>query len=248
MKKFKTLIVDDEIHGRENLRALLTNHCSEIEIVGEATSVSQARECILELEPEVVFLDILMPVHNGFDLLDHFPERKFAVIFVSASVEFGIQAVKAGVLDYVLKPISIKELQLAVGKVKQYFEKDGDETIVATNEITKIALAHSNGFTIEEISNIIRLQADDNYTRVFTATGKQYLISRPLIDFERKLPVGKFIRTHKSYMINMQYLKDYSNEDGGTAVLSDGFKVPVSKRKNSSFLDTLRKFSLMIRP
>jgi len=247
MKKFKTLIVDDELHGRENLRALLINHCSEIEIVGEASSVSEARDRVIELKPDVVFLDILMPVHNGFDLLDHFAERKFAVIFVSASVEFGIQAVKAGVLDYVLKPINIKELQLAVGKVRAYFEKGGENGIIANNEFTSIALAHSNGFSMEEISNIIRLQADDNYTRVFTATGKQYLISRPLIDFERKLPPGKFVRTHKSYMINMQYLKDYSNEDGGTVVLTDGFKVPVSKRKNSVFLETLRKFSLMIR-
>ena len=151
-----------------------------------------------------------MPVHNGFDLLDHFPDRKFAVIFVSASVEFGIQAVKAGVLDYVLKPIDIKELQLAVGKIAHYFERNRTFAAGHQSKITKIALSHSNGFSMEEIENITRLQADDNYTRVYTVSGKQYLISRPLKDFERALPPGIFIRTHKSYMINIQHLKDFT--------------------------------------
>ena len=90
-------------------------------------------------------------------------------------------------------------------------------------------------------------QAGDNYTRVFTISGKQYLISRPLKDFERTLPPGIFIRTHKSFMINIQHLKDFTHEDGGVAVLRDGVKVPVSKRKNPLFFGALKKFSLMLR-
>jgi two-component system LytT family response regulator len=113
--------------------------------------------------------------------------------------------------------------------------------------MTKIALSHANGFTMEFIENITRLQADDNYTRVFTVAGKQYLISRPLKDFERMLPPGIFIRTHKSYMININHLKDFSTEDGGIAVLNDGVKVPISKRKNPLFFGALKKFSLMLR-
>lgn len=247
MKKFKSIIVDDEQHGRENLASILKNYCSEIEIVGEASSASEARQLILELEPEVIFLDILMPIQNGFDLLDQFIDRNFAVIFVSASVDFGIQAVKAGILDYVLKPININDLQLAVGKIKPYFDKLMTKNEIKKSEFYKIALSHSNGFAMEEISNIVRLHADDNYTRVFTASGKQYLISRPLMDFEKALPPGVFVRTHKSFMINIEYLKDYSNEDGGTVLLSDGFKIPVSKRKNALFIQRLKQFSLMLR-
>lgn len=247
MKKFKTIVVDDERHGRENLKSMLFKNCPAIDVIGDAASVQEASELILNCEPEVVFLDILMPVHNGFDLLDHFPDRKFVIVFVSASVEFGIQAVKAGVLDYVLKPIDIKELQIAVNKIVHYFETQGENRSGNSKEITKIALSHSNGFSMEEISNITRLQADDNYTRVFTVSGKQYLISRPLKDFERALPPGVFIRTHKSYMINIHHLKDFSNEDGGIAVLKDGVRVPVSKRKNPLFFDALKKFSLMLR-
>ncbi len=246
MKKFRTLIVDDEIHGRENLKNLLNNHCPEIEIIGEAASVSEAHKLIVTGSPEVVFLDILMPVYNGFDLLNQFPDRKFVVIFVSASMEFGIQAVKAGVLDYLSKPIDIKDLQLAAGKVSNFFETQG-QSHLNPDKITKIALSHANGFSIEEIDNITRLQADDNYTKVFTVSGKQYLISRPLKDFERVLPPGIFIRIHKSFMINIQHLKDFKNEDGGIAVLNDGVKVPISKRKNPLFFGALKKFSLMLR-
>ena len=247
MRKFKTIIVDDEKHGRENLHVILTNYCPQLQLMGEAGSVKEALELISVHEPEVVFLDILMPVMNGFDLLDLFQERKFVVIFVSASMEFGIQAVKAGVLDYVLKPINISELQSAVAKVKEHFDKSTLPVFTATSRITKIALSHSNGFTMEEIQNITRLQADDNYTRVFTASGKQYLISKPLAEFERTLPEGIFVRTHKSYMINLEHLKDFNTVDGGVAILNDGVKVPVSKRKNQMFLGALRKFSLMLR-
>ena len=247
MKKFKTIIVDDERHGRENLKTLLTRHCPEIEIAGEADSVLAAQDLIIHIQPEVVFLDILMPVHNGFDLLDYFPERKFVVIFVSASVEFGIQAVKASVLDYVLKPIDINDLKNATGKIEAYFEHHGNLHPEHSQRITKIALSHSNGFTMEEIDNITRLEADDNYTRVYTISGKHYLISRPLKDFERTLPPGIFIRTHKSFMINIQHLKDFTHEDGGIAILKDGVKVPVSKRKNPLFFGALKKFSLMLR-
>ena len=245
MRKFKSILVDDERHGRENLKTLLLNNCPQIDLAGEAASVIEGKRLIETILPEVVFLDILMPVQNGFGLLDHFPDRNFIVIFVSASMDFGIQAVKAGVLDYILKPIEVKELQGTVEKIAQFFENNPPKG--STVEITKIALSHSNGFSMEEIENISRLEADDNYTKVFTITGKQYLISRPLKDFERTLPPGIFIRIHKSYMINIQHLKDFSNEDGGVAVLKDGVKVPVSKRKNPVFFGALKKFSLMMR-
>jgi two-component system, LytTR family, response regulator len=247
MRKIRTIIVDDEKPGRENLRAILLNHCAEIEILGEAASVSSARELINEHNPDLVFLDILMPGFNGFDLIDIFPDRHFAVIFVSASLDFGIQALKVGVLDYVLKPINIKDLQLAVGKAAMHIERRDVSTNPDKTEIINIALSHSNGFSVEAISDITRLEADDNYTRVFTISGKQYLISKPLKDFERALPSSSFIRTHKSYMINIRYLKDFLNEDGGIAILSDGFKVPVSKRKSPLFFVALKRFSLMLK-
>jgi two-component system, LytTR family, response regulator len=247
MKIFKAIIVDDEINGRLNLASMLKNN-REIKVIGEASNVIEAKELILSKKPDVVFLDILMPELNGFNLLDLFPDRNFAVIFVSASVDFGIRALKSGVLDYVLKPISTEELQVALNKIPLYFEKQALEKVSSRNqEIKKIALSHSTGFVVEDIQDIIRLEADDNYTRVFLNNGKSYLISRPLKDFELCLPSDIFLRVHKSFMLNLHHIKDYSNTDGGIVTLSDGYKTPVSKRKNPEFFNALKKYSLMFR-
>ena len=247
MKTFRSLIIDDELPGRENLKSLLRRHCPEIEIVGEAENAGSAVPLIEELKPDVLFLDILMPGSTGLDLLQGFPVRNFAVVFVTASLEFGIQAVKAGVLDYLLKPISVEELKATVHKIDAFLESLYTSSESNTPEVSRIALSHASGFTIEPIDNIIRLQADDNYTRVFTTSGKEFLVSRPLKDFERNLPDGVFVRIHKSYMINIHHLKDYSYEDGGMAILQDGKRIPVSKRKSSYFIHALKRFSLMLR-
>jgi len=247
MKIYKAIIVDDEINGRLNLASMLKSN-REIKVIGEASNVIEAKELILSKKPDVVFLDILMPELNGFNLLDLFPDRTFAVIFVSASVDFGIRALKSGVLDYVLKPISTEELQVALNKIPLYFEKQAFEKVSVRNqEIKKIALSHSTGFVVEDIQDIIRLEADDNYTRVFLNSGKSYLISRPLKDFELCLPSDIFLRVHKSFMLNLHHIKDYSNIDGGIITLSDGYKTPVSKRKNPEFFNALKKHSLMFR-
>src|SRR5688572_6317756 len=132
MKIFKAIIVDDEINGRLNLASMLKNN-REIKVIGEASNVIEAKELILSKKPDVVFLDILMPELNGFNLLDLFPDRNFAVIFVSASVDFGIRALKSGVLDYVLKPISTEELQVALNKIPLYFEKQALEKVSSRN-------------------------------------------------------------------------------------------------------------------
>lgn len=247
MKKIRALIVDDEFLGRENLKGMLTNHCPSVEVIATVGSIKEASEIIRNQQPQLVFLDILMNAENGFDLLDLFPERKFMVIFVSASMDFGIRAVKAGVLDYVLKPIDSVELQKAVRKAEQTLRENSSPIFLESARQSKIALSHATGFTLEEIDNVVRLQADDNYTNVYTKSGRVYLICRPLGDFEKYLPQDVFVRVHKTHMINIRHLRDFTNEDGGIAVLNDGFKVPVSKRKSSLFIRAIRKFSLMIR-
>jgi two-component system, LytTR family, response regulator len=247
MQKFRSIIVDDEELARQNLKSMITNYCPELDIIGEASSVLESQAMIIELKPDIVFLDILMPSNNGFDLIELFPNRNFVVVFVSASSDFGIQAVKANVLDYILKPVSINEIQFAAKKIISHFNFNSLKSDSPVAAYDKIALSYSGGFAIEELINIVRLHADDNYTNVFTLTGKKYLISKPLKDFERILPSTSFHRVHKSHIINIQHMRDYSNEDGGTVVLKDGTKIPVSKRKNSLFLQTIKNTSLILK-
>lgn len=247
MNKYSSIIVDDEKHGRDNLRILLQNYCPQINVIGESASVTEAKELIEDMQPQIVFLDILMPGSNGFDLLDLFPERSFVVVFVSASNDFGIRAVKAGVLDYLLKPVNIQELEEVVIKIESHFNSALNKVYSSKDPVNKIVLSQMSGFAIESFENIVCLKAENNYTSVQTKSGKRYLVSRPMKDFERVLPPDMFLRTHKSYIININHLKDFNNYAGGTAVLSDGVEVPVSKRREPVFFNMLRKFSLMVR-
>jgi two-component system, LytTR family, response regulator len=238
MIKLKTLIVDDELHGRESLVNLINEYCPEIEVVGEAESASSAKKLVYEKNPDVVFLDINMPVVDGFDFLESLPEKQFAVVFVTAHMEYGIRAVKAHAVDYLLKPVSIKELQQCVKTLVEMHS--GKSTSGASQNGSgnedKIVLSHFQGFSIHRIDEIIRLEADDNYTVVYLKDKTPITISKTLKHFEDCCG-NSFFRIHKSHLINLKYLKEFSNLDGGFAIMDDGSKLPVSRRKYSEFME-----------
>lgn len=129
MNRYTAILIDDEEPGRRNLSALLEKYCPEIEVIAEAANAAEAKEKILSLGPNVLFLDINMPELNGFDLLESLNKKDFAVVFVTAHKDYGIQAVKAGAIDYILKPIVIKELQQAVNKIVSFYDQKKSELV-----------------------------------------------------------------------------------------------------------------------
>jgi len=237
-KKLTAIIVDDELHGRENLKAIIESYCPEIEILGLADSVVAARKLVDFNNPDVVFLDISMPGLDGFDFLNEFDELNFMVVFVSAHEEFGIKAVKAGAADYILKPINIKELKQTVKKLLVMQAKANQVETHHDNE--KLVLPASHGFNIIEIDDIIRLEADGCYTKVIVKEGKNSIISRTLKDFEDTLPKEKFYRIHKSHIISLKYIKDYSGISGHYVTMVDGSKIEISRRKTSEFIQKIK--------
>jgi len=138
------LIVDDELSGRENLKTLIESYCTEIKVIGTASSAIEAKNMIAYLSPDVIFLDINMPVLDGFDFLERVDSSKFMVVFVTAHAEYAIRAIKAKAIDYLLKPINIKELQQAV---KRLINHSVDNVIPSTN-IEKVILPISHGFKV----------------------------------------------------------------------------------------------------
>ncbi len=237
--KLTAIIVDDELHGRENLRMLINNYCQEIEILGCADSALSAKELVHTKLPEVVFLDINMPVLDGFDFLEEYEDRNFMVVFVSAHEEFGINAVKAGAVDYLLKPINIKELKQTVKKLLCIKGK----TIKAESifETDKLVLPASHGFDVFIFDDLIRLEAEGCYTKVIIKDGKNKMVSRTLKDFEDTLPKDLFFRIHKSHLINVKYIKEYSNRSGNYVIMIDGSKVEISRRKAPEFIQKIKK-------
>lgn len=238
INKLTAIIVDDELHGRENLKMIIESYCPGIEILGLADSVVAARELVDLQKPDVVFLDISMPVLNGFDFLDEFNTRNFLVVFVSAHEEFGIKAVKAGAVDYILKPVNIKELKQTV---KNLFSLHAKSISTGTfHDEEKLVLPASHGFNVIMIDDIIRLEADGCYTKVFVNERKNSIVSRTLKDFEESLPKGKFFRIHKSHIVSLKYIKDYSNISGHYVTMIDGSKIEISRRKTPEFIQKIK--------
>lgn len=239
MIKLKVLIIDDEFHARENLKTMLNDYCPEVEVIGEADSGISAKKLIYENNPEVIFLDINMPVMDGFDFLESLHERNFSVVFVTAHMEHGIRAVKARAVDYLLKPLSIKELQICIKNLLQIHRKENQNTVNKANSKHKIILTHLQGFSVYETDDIIRFEADGNYSKVYLTDRKPMTISKPLKYFE-ETGGEDFFRVHKSHLINLKYFKEFLNQDGGYAILKDGTKIEISRRKLPEFIDKVK--------
>lgn len=246
MDRYTAILIDDEEPGRRNLSFLLEKYCPEIEIIAEAGNAAEAKERILTLGPNILFLDINMPELNGFDLLDSLNQKDFAVVFVTAHQDYGIQAVKAGAIDYLLKPIVIKELQQAVNKVVAYYNQKRVELITENQKPGRITLSHTGGFSIIEMKDIIRLEAESNYTRVHVAEKRTYFVSKPLKVFEESLKDNIFFRVHRSYIINLNHVKEFLREDGGVIIMNDDARIQLPKARYNDFMDAIHKLSIPI--
>jgi len=181
-----------------------------------------------------------MPVLDGFDFLECFSKRNFMVVLVSAHTDFGIRAVKERVEDYLLKPVNIKELQQTVKKLIA-FKKENDKH-PHLDKSSKIALPLTHGFEVFDIDDIIRFEADGCYTKVFFKEGKTLLISKTLKEFESTVSKYDFYRIHKSHLVNLRYVKEYSKTDGSHITLKDGSVLEISRRKVADFICTAKKF------
>lgn len=246
MAKIKTLIVDDEHHCRHNLAELISEYCPALEVVALAGGVDEALHCIEEHDPEVLFLDIRMPGKDGFDMLSEISTKNIAVVFTTAHNEYAIRALKEGAIDYLEKPISIEELEACVSRIEA--RKDSSEKIDSQvlqdllrvsnlKDMDKTTIPTADGFVIVNSSDIIRLEANESYTRIYLSNGDKHLSSKNIRVFEQNLNARIFFRTHKSHIVNVLYhLKGFSRIDGNVALMSNGYRVPISRRKLSDFL------------
>jgi two-component system LytT family response regulator len=249
--KIKTLIVDDEVNNRENLHALLKEYCKDVQVVGLADSVDSAYKIIKSQKPDLVFLDIKMPEKDGFKLLESLNEINFEVIIVTAYNQYAIQAIKFCAIDYLLKPIDIIELSNAVDLVSrrmdQKKENEGLKQLINhlnnKKRSTKIGLASQDKVDFVETSQIIRCEADNNYTHIFLDNQKKMTISKTLKEFEELLSDYGFIRLHQSHLVNSAFIQSYYKNDGGYIKLNDGTTIPISRTKKNEIIAQIRKNS-----
>lgn len=254
----RSVIVDDEEKSRKLLRNLIKNYCDQIEVVGMADSVETGITSIKKNKPELLFLDIEMPDGNGFDLLEKIHDMSPEVIFTTAYDQYAIQAIHFSALDYLLKPINLEELKTAVKKVEvKIHERVEKQSINQSLQVLlenhksqvhnrKIGLPTQNGINFVLVKDIIMCKAEGNYSIIYLQ-GKQHqeIVSKTLKEFEDMLKDFNFFRVHRSYLINLNHIREYSRTnqsadydgDGGSVVMNNNLHIPVSRDKRKHLLD-----------
>jgi two-component system LytT family response regulator len=244
----KALIVDDEQSSIDLLQWLIAQYCPDISAIQTARSVKDALPLIHKFQPDIVFLDIQMPHQSGFDLLTTIDQWNFEVIFTTAFNEFAIQAIRFSALDYLLKPIDESELKKAVERFKakriyapagqQLFRNFIQNISQGKKEKFKLALADVNEVKYVTLDEIIRLQADSNYSKVYLTQKRIFVSAKTLKEYDEILKEQHFLRIHKSHLINPAHIESYDKQ--GWLRMSDGSEVEVARRKKEYVLGALK--------
>jgi two-component system, LytTR family, response regulator len=244
----KAILIDDEENSISSLKEKLLVHCPQVKIITCCNNATNGIEAIDSLQPDIVFLDIEMPVMNGFVMLQQLTYKNFELIFTTAYDHNAIKAIRYSALDYLVKPIEVEDLKTAVNKAEEkrhhsypnpQIELLVEQLISKKNNFSRIAIPTIEGLQFIRVEDIIYLEASSNYTHIFSAEKKKYIVSHTLKDFEDMLPTDIFIRIHNSYIINKNYVEKYIRGEGGQVVLSNNATLDVSKRKKSEFLKAI---------
>lgn len=253
----RAVIIDDEEKSRKLLRNLLARYCDDVEVVDLADSVASGLNSIRRTRPELIFLDIVMPNENGFELIDRLQDVDTEIIFTTAFDQYAIRAIRTCALDYLLKPIDVEELRAAVARARNELRHQAhiDERLQTfldniRNPQQKIGLPTQHGVRFYPIEQISVCKAEGNYTTVyFDSREKVELVAKTLKDFEELLGEFDFVRIHRSYLVNLSHLKEYrrlhsqsnTEGDGGCVVLTNQMKLPVSRDRRRGLLERISR-------
>jgi two-component system, LytTR family, response regulator len=244
----KAVLVDDDSRDMELMEMLLQKYCAaDILVAGRAQNVQTAASLILELKPDVVFLDIELGGESGFDLLAKFTHFPFRVIFVTAYNQYAIKAIRFNALDYILKPVEITELVNAVAKMKQAERLPVDaelknllHTLAHPSQKTnRVAIPTLTGYQMVSINDIQYCEAKKEYTYIYCVNQPPVCSSINLGEYEELLREYAFCRVHHSYLVNKDHVRQYVRGEGGELLIDKDIAIPVSRRKKQEVVDWL---------
>lgn len=244
------IIVDDEKHCIQKLQSVLEDTFSnQVLVLDSFSNVSSALKGIEMLQPELLFLDVEIGKESGFQLLEQLNHSKINVIFTTAYDKFAVQAFKYSAVDYLLKPIDKEELAQAIQKIVTKLDKEINSkkieallyNLTAQNLDRKICLPDTNGITLLKVSEIISCQSESNYTIIHKIDKTKMVVSKTLKEIEDMLTGAKFFRVHHSFLVNMNYIKNYNKGKGGSVTMIDGREIEVATRRKEEFLIELGK-------
>jgi two-component system, LytTR family, response regulator len=246
-KTLRAILIDDELSSLQNLKQKLEEFCRQVVVIASVQEPEEAIFLIKQHRPDVLFLDIEMPKMNGFMMLEELGEYNAEIIFTTAYNHYTIDAMRISAFDYLVKPVAINELQNAVNRL---LEKKTAHTRERLNILqqslrddnsqdNKIAVPLAEGFEFVTIKNIIRIESNSSYSRIYLFDGKSMLVTKLLKDFEELLAPYRFFRVHNSHLINLNYIKKYLRGVGGQVMMENGDLIDVAKRKKDEFISLL---------
>lgn len=242
----KIVIIDDENRTRELIARMIDSFGFDVVTIPEGENVQSGIEAIEKHQPDIVFLDIQMPDGTGFDVIRSIKDKSFEVIFITAHEEFAIKAIKFSALDYLLKPVDTAELKVALEKAlstidekKESSQFDALQKNIQPTEKRRLVLKTQESVHVVELDQIIRCEADRNYTSFFLKDGKKILVSKTLKEYETLLSAHNFLRVQQSHLVNIDFVDRYDKKNGGAVVMKDGSEVPLSPAKRDLFFKRL---------
>ncbi|MEW6772740.1 MAG: LytTR family DNA-binding domain-containing protein [Bacteroidota bacterium] len=239
MEKIRTIIIDDEKNSRNNTKQMLTKYFTEIEIIGEAENGIEGRNLIAQLHPDLVFLDVNMPEMTGLEMLESIPEKdkNFYVIFLTAYGDYTIQAIRAGAVDYLMKPLMKEELMQAIKRVSKFIDEKKHSS--AQQQSSKLMVSHSKGFTLIDFNEIIMLEAAGNYTDFYLTGNRKIISSRTLKSYEEILDKNIFYRVSRSAIVNLIHIKEYNNSKENL-ILTENHQIRITRSNWAEFSEIIR--------
>ena len=250
METIRIIVVDDEKRIRSSLKNVLQLHYPDAIVIGEAGDANSAIEAIKTHVPDVVLLDIKMPGGTGFDLLKQLMPFTFKVVFITAFDQYAIQAFKFSAMDYLLKPIIPEELVNALKRAEQQISSENTNLKFnafmsnmsgLTKETKKIVLNSHDKMQVVGLNEIVRCEADRNYTKFILINKRSILVSGSLKEYDEMLSPFGFFRSHHSHLVNLSFIDRLEKRDGGMLVMKDDSEVPVASRKHSELVATLNR-------
>lgn len=247
----KAILVDDELDGIRTLQKMLALHCPQVEVIATCANADEAKHCIADKHPAVVFLDIQMPGKTGIELLEEISAKDFEVIFVTAYNEYMLQALQFSAADYLLKPVDEDRLIDAVQRVEKRLaegKKEEQSTALLHNlgkagnpAEMRLCLPTLKGFLVLKLEEIIYCEAERSYTIFHLDSGKTVMVSKPLLDYDYLLKDTTFLRVHKSFLVNLLHVREYQRGEGGFVIMSNKAEIEVSRRKKDAFLTKVKE-------
>ncbi|HJS54336.1 MAG TPA: response regulator [Chitinophagaceae bacterium] len=252
MEHLKAILIDDEPRGITSMQRLLQINCPEVIAIGSCTNADDAIQMIHDLQPDLVFLDIAMPVKTGFELLKELKDFHFEVIFVTAHNQFMIEAFHFSAIDYLLKPVEDNLLVDAVNRAKKRIEEKSGSKNVETflhnlrqkqsPQKMRLCIPSLKGFQVIELDDILYAESSGNYTNLYFLNKPMVCTSKPMHEYEKLLEDAGFVRIHKSILVNLLHVKEYLRGEGGSVILSNGHEVEVARRKKDLLIAKMKEY------